>query len=480
VKKSRIVTITVVITIVVLIGIVAAKKAQNKKSTNFTTVQVEVVKYGELIELVSAPGEIEPKTKVEISAKVSARITKLPYDEGDRVTCGDPNANPPIPASILVCLDSKDLETRLASAEAGRAAQAAQTEVEKSRISGQQASLVGLEASLKQAQRDMERQQELLQSKDISQATYDQAKLKYDDLKSQYNSSRHSIQSAELNLVVLQHNLEAADAAIDQAREALSHTIISSPMDGVVTVLNAEVGEMVMTGTMNNAGTVILEVADLATMLLVAQVDEADIGKLAVGQKATVYVQAFPDDEFEGVVHSIALTHRLSSTGTKYFKTEILLKGDVQKLYSGLTAHVDIETLRHENIICVPSQAVMGLAVDDLPLDIRDNCPDVEKDKTYTPVVYRYIDGKAVVTPVRIGPSNLTHTIIKSGVSDGDKIVIGPYKILEGLKHDAKIKDERELESKKDANDIDVKTDPNKTDPNRTDTNSIDTEADKN
>ena len=460
-KKSRVIVITVVITLVVVFGVGLVFKAGSGKSNNATVVQIEEAKYGQLIEIVSAPGEIEPKTNVEISAKVSARIIKLPYDEGDVVTCGDPNANPPVSASVLVRLDSKDLESRLTSAEAGRAAQAAQKEVEKARINGQKAGLKGLEASLKQAQRDLERQKDLLTSKDISQTTFDQTKLKVDEFQSQYDSSMHQLESAELNLVVLQHNLEVADAGIAQAREALSHTTISSPIDGVVTRLNAEVGEMVMTGTMNNPGTVIIEVADLSTMLLVAQVDEADVGKMTVGQKATVYVQAFPDDQFEGVVDSIALTHRLSSTSTKYFKTEILLKGDVKKLYSGLTAHVDIETLKHENVITVPSQAVLGRPIDDLPLKIRDECPEVDKEKTYTPAVYCYIDGKAVVTPVKIGPSNLTHTVILSGINKGDKIVIGPYKVLESLKHDNPIKDERETESAKDSNDVETKVDVN-------------------
>jgi len=461
VKKSRVIIITVVVTLVAVFGLGMVLKAGKSKSNNATVVQIEEVQYGELIEIVSAPGEIEPKTNVEISAKVSARIIKLPYDEGDVVTCGDPNANPPVPASVLIRLDSKDLESRLTSAEAGRAAQAAQSQVEKARINGQQAGLKGLEASLKQAQRDLDRQRELLGSKDISQATFDQTKLKVDEFQSQYDSSVHQLKSAELNLVVLQHNLEVADAGIAQAREALSHTTISSPIDGVVTRLNAEVGEMVMTGTMNNPGTVIIEVADLSTMLLVAQVDETDVGKMAVGQKATVYVQTFPDDKFNGVVDSIALTHRLSSTSTKYFRTEILLEGDVQKLYSGLTAHVDIETLKHENVITVPSQAVLGRAIDDLPLKIRDECPEVDKEKTYTPVVYCYIDGKAVVTPVKIGPSNLTHTVILSGINEGDKIVVGPYKVLENLKHDKTIKDERETEKTKDSNDVEAKSDPN-------------------
>jgi HlyD family secretion protein len=206
---------------------------------------------------------------------------------------------------------------------------------------------------------------------------------------------------------------------------------------------------MVIMGTMNNPGTVIMEVADLSEMLLVAQVDEADVGKLALGQKATVHVQAFPDEEFDGTIDSIALTHRMSTTGTKYFRTEILLHGDVKKLYSGLTAHVDIETIKHENVLNLPSQAVLGVEIDSLPLEIRDNSPAVDKTKTYAPVVYRYIDGKAVVTPVQIGQSNLTHTIIKSGITEEDKIVVGPYKVLESIKHNQLIQDEREVEAKK-------------------------------
>ncbi len=257
------------------------------------------------------------------------------------------------------------------------------------------------------------------------------------------------MESAHLNLEVLKHNLEVADAGIEQASEAISNTIITSPIDGVVTRLEAEVGEMVIMGTMNNPGTVIMEVADLSTMLLVAQVDEADVGKLALGQKATVHVQAFPDEEFHGVIDSIALKHRISTTATKYFRTEILLQGDVKKLYSGLTAHVDIETIKHENVLNLPSQAVLGIAVDSLPLEIREKSPDVDKAKTYATVVYRYIDGKAVVTPVQIGESNLTHTIIKSGITEEDKIVVGPYKVLESIKHNQLIQDEREAEAKK-------------------------------
>jgi len=450
VKKSRIIIITVIITLVVVSVVSIVYKVKSGASSKPTVVRIEKAQRGELIEFVSAPGEIEPSVNVEISAKVSARIIELPYEEGDIVTCGSTDTNPPEPASVLVRLDDKDLQSRLLSAQASYSAQAVQLEVENARISSQQANLIGLDASLKQAQRDLERQKGLLESQDISQATFDQSKLKFDELESRYDSAKHTLDAAELNLVVMQHNLEAAGAGVTQAKEALSYTTITSPIDGVVTRINAEVGEVVIYGTMNNPGTVILEVADLSTMLLVAQVDEADVGKLEVGQKATVFVQTFPDDEFKGVVDSIALTHRISpSTATKYFRTEILLEGDVKKLFSGLTAHVDIETIKHEDILNVPSQAVLGRPIDDLPLDIREDCPEVDKEKTFTPVVYRYIDGEAVVTPVKIGPSNLTHTVILSGINENDKIVVGPYKELEGLKHEKKIRDEREVEAEK-------------------------------
>ncbi len=449
VKKLRVVVISVVVTLVVVSigGLLVRKKTG--ASHKALEVRIEEVQQGELIEFVSAPGEIEPRAKVEISAKASARVEELPFKEGQRVTNGNPNAVPPVPASLLVRLDSKDLESQLLSAQASRAAQAAQIEVEKAKIAGQRASLVGLAASLKQAERDLERQRGLHESQDISQATFDQSKLKVDELKAQYESSKHTLNAAELNLQVLQHNLEAADARIDQAEEALSYTTIRSPIDGVITRINAEVGEMVMTGTMNNPGTVIMEVGDLSQMLVVAQVDEADVGKLKVGQKATVHIDAYPDREFAGMVHSIALSHDMSRTQTKYFKTEILIENTEERLHSGLTAHVDIETRKHTDVLKLPSQAVMATEVDGLPLEIRENNPEVDATKTYATVVYHCIDGKAIVTPVKIGQSDLTHTIIKSGIKEEDKIIVGPYKVLEKLKHDQKVLDEREAKKDK-------------------------------
>ena len=448
-KKSSKAIIVVILIIVALGAVQFVMKAKTAARNIGQVVHIEKPQRGELIEFVSAPGEVEPKTKVEISAKVSARIVELPFEEGDRVTKGDPKANPPVPASVLVRLDDNDLQSQLRSAKASRDGQAAQLEVEKARIEGQQASLTGQEASLNLAKRDLERQKELLASKDISQTIYEQAELKVSELESQYKSAQHSLEAAKLGLTVLEHNLEAADARVAEAEEALTYTTITSPIDGVVTRVNAEVGEVVVFGTMNNPGTVIIEVADLSKMLVVAQVDEADVAKIQTEQKAVVQVDAFPDCEFNGVVSSIALSHTNSSSGTKYFRTEILLDAVQEKLYSGLSAHVDIETVRHEDVLKVPSQAVLGRNIDDLPLEIRDNNPYIDKDKTFATVVYRCVDGKAIATPVKMGTSDLTHTIIEKGITVNDEIVVGPYKVLDTLKHNQAIQDEREVEAKK-------------------------------
>jgi HlyD family secretion protein len=455
VKKSRIAIVIIVLILVIwgIAGTCAKRRATSRKPT---IVRVEPAQLGELVESVSAPGEIEPKTNVEISAKVSARVVELPYEEGDHVTCGNPKANPPVPPSVLVRLDSKDLESQLLSAQANRAAQAAQIEVELARIASQKASLDGTAASLEQARRDLERQKELLKSQDISQSTFDQTKLKVDELTAQYEASQHTLQAAELNLQVLKHNLEAADARIDQAEEALSYTIITSPIDGVVTRINAEVGELVMTGTMNNPGTVVMEVGDLSEMLVVAQVDESDVGKLKVGQAARVHIQAWPDKIFPGIVQTIALSHERGDQGSKYYKTEISLSEQGEQIFTGMTADADIEVAEHKEVLILPSQAVLGRKVDELPVEIRDQLSEEEKSKTFATVVFCYNDGKAVITPVKIGPTNVTHTIIEAGVKEGEKVIVGPYKELEKLQHDQLVKDEREAKAEQDAKKADT------------------------
>lgn len=414
-------------------GVIFSKKQQAGGAEETLKVRMETVGRGRLVETVNAPGAIEPQNKVDISAKLSARVMELPFREGERVTAN----------AVVVRLDSKDMESRLRSAEASRDAEAARIEVEKARVLGQKATLEGTKAKLAQLRTDFERQEQLLASRDISQSVFDQSKAALEELEAQAAASEQSIKASELSLKVMEHTLMAAEARVEEAKEALSYTTITSPIDGVVTRINAEVGEVVMTGTMNNPGTVILQVADLAKMILSAQVDESYIGQVQVGQPAEVHVQAFWEEVFEGVVETIALTHDMTNAGTKYYETEVLLTGDVSKLYSGLTADVDIQTNVFEDVIMVPSQAVLERKTEELPEELRKGGhPLVDMKKTFLTVVYRAVDGKTVVTPVEIGASDLTHTIIEAGLSEGDVVVVGPYKVLETIAHDQAVETE--------------------------------------
>jgi HlyD family secretion protein len=434
--------LTVVITLLIVGGVVGAGFVMMKRDPiagMMIPVRIEPVERGTLIELVQSPGEVQPREKVSISAKIAARIVDLPHEEGANVEKD----------AVLVRLDSSDLEAQLRSTEARYAAQQASSLVAKSRVEAQRAQLEGVRATLTDAKRDLERQQDLLRTQDVSQSVVDAAVRRVQESLASVQSAEYTLKAEETNLQVLKHNLEAADADIARAREDLSYTTITSPLKGVITTINAKVGELVVTGTMNNAGTVIMEVADLSQMLVVARVDETDVASVKVGQPARVHMQAYPDRVFTGKVASVALARTTernaganASGDAKTFKVEILLDTGGERIYSGLTADVEIETRRHENILKVPSQAVLGAATDDLPQVVRDNDPNVDKSKTLTTVVYRYVNGKAVVTPVKVGASDITHTVIEDGVSQGDQIITGPYKVLEHLFNDQPVQPE--------------------------------------
>lgn len=408
-------------------------------------VRVQPVERGELVEVVSAPGQVEPRTRVQISARISARIAELPFGEGARVRgpkAGELGGGEDEAGSVLVRLDATDLAASLRAAEARYAAQQASLDVASVRLSARRADLEATRVLLADAERELNRQRKLLATSDVSQAAVDAAETRYDQLLKQVMSLQRSLEADEANLRVLRHELEAAAAQIEQARENLSYAVIRSPIDGTVTRVNARVGELVVTGTMNNPGTVILEVADLSRMLVVARVDESAIANVAVGQRATARSTAYPGRAFTGVVQSVALAKTTPaqaaqrgepSDGVAYYRTEILLD-EGQEVLSGVSADVEISVRRHENVLRVPSQAVLGRKVDELP-EAALASATVDRTRTIATVVFLMKDGKAEVRPVRVGPSDLTHTRIDAGLEEGEQVIVGPYKALESLKH---------------------------------------------
>lgn len=413
-------------------GLWLAKGALGKVGGGGQAVRVEKVTRGDLVEFVSASGEVEPKTKVSISARVAARIAELPYDEGDEVKKGD----------VLVKFDDKDLRAALESVKARYAAEEAQITVTDMRIKAQDAQLNALKISLADAERDLRRQRQLLETRDVSQSVVDTAQARADNFKAQVMASEQTLAADKSGLIVLRHNLDAANAEIQRAEDNLSYATIMSPIDGVVTKVEAEVGELALMGTMNNPGTVLLNVADLSKILLVAHVDEASIANIKVGQKAKVRMQAYGEEVFEGVVDKMALKNTEDRlTNTKFFEVEVLLKTDGRRIPSGLNGDAEIETNRLENMLKVPSQSVVGRQVETLPADVRYK-PEVDQKKTIASVVYRFVDGKSVVTPVVVGPSDVTHTVVKAGLGEGDAVIAGPYKVLESIQHDWRVQDE--------------------------------------
>jgi HlyD family secretion protein len=447
-------TITVIVTLLVAGGAVwgwgKLSSRGGPAKAEPIGVRVEPAEHTDLVEVVTAPGQVQPRTKVSISAKVAARIIELPHKEGEEVSKGSPKADPPKPADVLVKLDAKDLEAALRSTKARYAAQEAGIRVEEAHIAAQKASISAQQVSLDDAARDLKRQKDLLATSDVAQSVVDAAQAKYDGLKAQIESLRQNLAGEEANIFVLKHNLEAAEADVAKAQEDLSNTTILSPIDGTITKLNSEVGEMVVIGITNSPGTTIMEVADLNTMLFVARVDESSIATVKPKQKATVRIPAYADEVFEGIVETVALSNTEDKDMTKYFKAEILLNTHGRRIPSGLTADAEIETKRHENVIAVPSQSVLGRPVDDLPEAVRSR-PEVDRSKTLATVVYRVVGDKTVVTPVTVGASNATHTIIKSGLAPGDRVVTGPFKILDTLHNDVPVKDIRAASTSKPA-----------------------------
>lgn len=378
-------------------------------------VTLEPIERGDLVQTISAPGTIEPETQVTVSAEVSARIVELPFEEGDHVEKGQ----------LVVLLDDTDLKARLDAANAS--------------LESQKASRTSAQAARDEALAAFGRAQELFDTGDISRSEYDSARARYLTVDASFTMSGYAIEIAQAN--------------IRQAEKDLANTRIVAPMSGMITVMNAEVGETVL-GTSFNVGSAIMVIADMSKMLMRARVDETNIAPVKPGQEAVVALNAYPDRKYDGRVRRVKLMRQVAQDGTGYIEAEIVLEvPEGETLYTGLTANADITVDTTKDVLKAPSQAVLDRRIDDLPSKILDKCPFVDRSKTFARVVYRLVDGKAVATPVEIGASDLTHTVIKQGIDEGERVITGPFKILVDLKHDKKLKEKAEEESEDEAGD---------------------------
>jgi len=390
--------IGLIVLIVIALIIFFNLRANREKSIK---VKVEKVKKQNLTSIISASGEVKPRKNVNISALIPGRVIKIGVEEGQYVKKGD----------FLLKLDSAQYE--------------ANVEREKATIASLEADLIQAEARLKRDKQAYERAKSLYKEQLISEEELENAKT-------QYEISLANVQS-------IKHRIEQAKASLQSSLDNLKKTIYYSPIDGVITSLRIEEGEVVITGTMNNPGTVLMTIADLSVMEVEVEVDETDVVNVKVGQEAEVKVDAFPDLVIKGKVTEVG-SSALTKLGTasaeeaKDFKVVITLINPPENLKPGLSASADIIVARKENVLAVPISALV----------LKE---DKEKKKEIEGV-YVVREGRAYFQPVEKGIMGEMMIEIKSGLKEGEEVVVGPYSALRQLKDGALLKIEKKSKEK--------------------------------
>lgn len=402
-KRALIIGAAVVLIVVIVIASVRGG------GTKGTKVYSEKAGERKIESIVSAPGEVNPKVKVNISANVIAKITKLHFNEGDTVKRGQ----------------------RLVDLE--RDAYAAARDRTASLVASQRVEVARSRGALATAQAAYKRAVSLKGQGIQAQELFDQSQLNYQNAQAAYDSAQQGVKQAE--------------AALAQADNDLSHTVIDSPMDGKVVQLNAHEGEVVVTGTMNNAGSVIAIIADLSQILVEAQVGETEVVGIKLGQPSKIHIDAIPDKDYEGHVAEIgssAATRQGSASTVRYFLVKVQIDNPDDRLRPGMTSQVSIITSTLPSTISVPIQSV----VERIPGRKADDEDDAIPKKKY---VFTVNGTKAKLVEVTTGISDATHVAITSGIKSGDQIITGPFKTLKHLNDGEAIevvKEEKKTEEK--------------------------------
>ena len=411
------------------------------KRTPGLEVTTEAIQKRKLEAVVSASGKIQAKRDVNISADTMGRVTDLAVDEGMHVTKGQ----------FLLQIDPRNLRTAVQRTEASL--QAARSQVEQLKVSIESAKV-----GLKQAEDNYTRQQNLWKGGLTTRETLERAendfKLRQADLRSQ-----------EQQLRTQQLRMESESATAASARYDLSKVRIESPITGIVTRRNIEEGETVVIGTMNNAGTVLLTIADMSIIQAEVEVDETDIPSVKLGQPAKITIDALPGQTFTGKVTEIGNspisqgTAAQSSTQATNFKVVVTLDKEIAEVRPGFTCTAEITTAVRDNVLSVPIQAT---TVREVVLDDKGNVvrPPENEKQTRRPSgvtaptaelkpgqtrkelegVFLVQNNKAVFAPVKTGIAGEKYFEVVSGLKEGDKVITGPFASVRSLAEGAAVK----------------------------------------
>jgi HlyD family secretion protein len=392
-KKPLIIGASIVVVIVAVGGIVMQRRGDKPM-----TVQTARAARHRIVQRVSATGKIKPKTSVDISADVSAKILKLPVVEGQWVEKG----------TFLAGLDRDRYVAAVESAEAN--------------VSAVEANAALVRENMNRTQREYARSKELLGQGLESQSAFDSKQADYQVEVARYKSA--------------QDQVKQANAALKQARDDLSKTTIYSPMAGTISSLNKEQGEIALGSQFQKD--VIMVVADLKVMEARVNVDENDIGSIALGQKAEIEVDALPDQKLSGLVTQISNSASVAGSGTTDQKTEfeirITIMDPPRTLRPGMTASAEVITRTEDSTLSVPIQSVAVRTVDQLATKgekRKDAAGRYQPDKDgFVEMVFCVQGGKAIARQVKTGIQSEDLIQILDGVKEGDEIVTGSYRAI--------------------------------------------------
>lgn len=392
---------------VLLLGAIVFASIKAGSKEKGTKVYAEEATRRDLSQVVKATGELDPKVKVKISAHVVAKIEKLYIEEGDWVEKGKP----------LLQLEQQ--------------AFLAQRDQWSAQVRSAQTSIQQAEVNLADARNKLARAKKLIAEGIATQEQLEAAELAEASARLRLNESRESVQQARANLI--------------KAQDDLTKTTVYSPLTGKVIALNAEEGEGVVPGTMNNLGSEIATIADMSEILAYVNVDETEIVNVQVGQTATIKVDAIPDLHYAGKVVEVGSSGftRPAQPDIKFFKVKILLDKADETLRAGMSVRAEIHTASHAKSLAVPIQAVLERAFDEKQTGkagegrpVRASAEEGDEAK----VVFVVENGKAKKIKVATGISDDTHVEILGGLKGGEKVVTGPYRTLRDLKDDQVVK----------------------------------------
>jgi len=368
------------------------------RSKHVPEVQTAKVERQRIVQKINATGKIQPKTKVDISADVSAKITKLAVVEGQQVSKG----------ALMVTLDQARYLAALESAEAS--------------VSSARSNAALVNENMVQAENDFRRSQRLLEGGFEPQASFEAKRAQY-----QVEVARHRSAMDQVS---------QATAALKQARDDLSKTTIYSPMAGTISALNKEEGEIALGSQFQKD--VILTVADLSAMEAQVKIDENDLIAITVGQAAEIEVDALPDQLLGGLVSEIGSSAVSAGAGTSEQKTEfevkIALTDPPSTLRPGMTASAGIITNTNPSALSVPLQSVVARPVDQLAKKgekRKDAEARYKADRDgFVEVVFCIEQGKAVAKQVKTGIQSDELIEILDGLKEGDEVVTGSYRAI--------------------------------------------------